>query len=98
MRVGGSEADKIHYFQTDTKKSNALVITQHTWDELHDFIKRNQLKFIFTFKYGLFKRSHHSFWQGTEAQKLLEYCKENNYVIDVCELGNELMYIGLFMD
>lgn len=90
LRVGGSEADKIHYFESDEQDSDVLVLTRAMWDSLHNFIERNQLKFAFTFKYGLFKRKLHGEWTGTEIQKLLLYSKDKGYRIDVCELGNEL--------
>ena len=93
LRVGGSEADKITYFESDEPEkaaASAPVLTKKIWDELHHFISRNQLKLYFTFKYGLFKRSEHGNWQGTEIQRLLQYSKERGYTIDVCELGNEL--------
>ncbi|SMF52154.1 Glycosyl hydrolase family 79, N-terminal domain [Alteromonadaceae bacterium Bs31] len=90
LRVGGSEADKIHYFNSDEKGMEVLVLTRPMWDRLHAFIKRNNLKFAFTFKYGLFKRKHHGEWNGTEIQQLLQYSKEKGYPIHVCELGNEL--------
>lgn len=90
LRIGGSEADKIHYFDNTYGDKDALILSRQTWDELHAFIKRNCLKFMFTFKYGLFNRSEHGRWQGTEIQKLLQYSRERDYVIDVCELGNEL--------
>lgn len=89
LRVGGSEADKIHYFTSGGDES-ALVLQKQTWDELHAFIKRNQLKFMFTFKYGLFNRSEHGKWQGTEIQQLLQYTRDKKFTIDVFELGNEL--------
>lgn len=92
LRVGGSEADKIDYFEHDDphNNSNNLMLTHKMWDELHEFIQRNHLKFIFTFKYGLFTRHQHGSWQPREAKKLLSYSQEKNYTIDVCELGNEL--------
>ncbi|MBX2858219.1 MAG: glycoside hydrolase [Cellvibrionaceae bacterium] len=90
LRVGGSEADKIHYFDSDIQSPDTLILTKKIWDDLHHFIKRNQLKFSFTFKYGLFKRSEHGQWQGTEIDRLLQYSKQQGYNIDVCELGNEL--------
>ncbi|WP_236074815.1 glycosyl hydrolase family 79 N-terminal domain-containing protein [Teredinibacter purpureus] len=95
LRVGGSEADKIHYFDRHTqhnisREQDSLVLTQRQWDELHRFISRNHLKFFFTFKYGLFKRKQQGEWAGMCIQHLLQYSKENNYAIDVCELGNEL--------
>ncbi|TBR38328.1 glycoside hydrolase [Marinomonas agarivorans] len=88
LRVGGSEADKIHYFSSDEEGS--LLLTKQIWDDLHEFIQRNHLKFTFTFKYGLFKRKEHGAWQGSEIQNLLEYTHNKGYQIDVCELGNEL--------
>lgn len=92
LRVGGSEADKIDYFDHDDpdNTSNNLILTHTMWDELHEFIQRNHLKFIFTFKYGLFTQQEHGSWQPCEAKKLLDYTQEKNYTIDVCELGNEL--------
>ncbi|WP_083608240.1 glycoside hydrolase [Teredinibacter haidensis] len=90
LRVGGSEADKIHYFESDERGLEVLVLSKKMWDSLHQFIQRNNLKFTFTFKYGLFKRKQQGEWTGTEIQKLLQYSKEQNYTIDVCELGNEL--------
>ena len=90
LRVGGSEADKIHYFETVEGDEDALVLTKEIWDQLHAFIQRNQLNFMFTFKYGLFKRSDHGTWQGSEIERLIQYNEEKGYRIDVCELGNEL--------
>ncbi|CAA0093580.1 Uncharacterised protein [Zhongshania aliphaticivorans] len=90
LRIGGSEADKIHYFDNPDGDPDALVLTKPQWDELHAFLQRNDLKLIFTCKYGLFKREHHGRWQGTELQGLLDYSKEQAYRIDVFELGNEL--------
>ncbi len=90
LRVGGSEADKIHYFEAPDDEPDAIVLTQAIWDKLHAFLQRNQLKLVFTFKYGLFERSLHGRWQGSEIQKLLDYSKQKNYQIAVCELGNEL--------
>ena len=90
LRVGGSEADKIHYFRAPLNEKNRLVLTKDQWDQLHAFIQRNGLKFSFTFKYGLFKRKQHGKWQASEIEALLRYSENNNQQIDVCELGNEL--------
>lgn len=90
LRVGGSEADKIHYFSAPDGEPNSLVLTQAIWDNLHTFLQRNDLKFFFTVKYGLFERHQHGQWQGGEVEKLLLYSRERGYRIDVCELGNEL--------
>jgi len=90
LRVGGSEADKIHYFQSDEQAPDVLILTREIWDNLHAFVQRNRLKFAFTFKYGLFKRKQHGEWNGTEIQQLLQYSSEKGYPLHVCELGNEL--------
>lgn len=90
VRVGGSEADKIHYFEDPTQDSESLILTKEIWDDLHAFIQRNNLAFAFTFKYGLFKRKFHGDWQASEAEKLLRYSQQKGYRMDVCELGNEL--------
>jgi heparanase 1 len=90
LRVGGSEADRVHYFSAPSEELNSLVLTQAIWDRLHGFLQRNQLRFFFTVKYGLFERRQHGQWQGGEVEKLLQYSREKGYRIDVCELGNEL--------
>ena len=90
LRVGGSEADKIHYFAAPAAEPNSLVLTQSMWDNLHQFLQRNGLKFAFTVKYGLFERKQHGQWCASEVEKLLQYSQARGYRIDVCELGNEL--------
>jgi heparanase 1 len=90
LRVGGSEADKIHYFAAPRDEPHSLVLTEAIWDNLHTFLQRNGLKFFFTVKYGLFERHQHGQWHGGEVEKLLRYSCEHGYRIDVCELGNEL--------
>lgn len=90
LRVGGSEADKIHYFQAPAGEPDALVLTHQIWDQLHCFIARHDLKLSFTFKYGLFKRRNHGGWCPNEVLDLLAYSKRKGYPIHVCELGNEL--------
>ncbi len=90
LRVGGSEADKLHYFQAPQASPDSLVLTREIWDQLHHFIRRHELKLAFTIKYGLFNRKQHGDWQDTEIAPLLEYTRQNGYHIDVCELGNEL--------
>lgn len=90
LRIGGSEADKIHYFEKPEAEPDAIVLTTKMWDQLHKFVQRNQLKLIFTFKYGLFERSQHGNWQSSEIHKLLQYTKQHQYQIHIAELGNEL--------
>lgn len=89
LRVGGSEADKIHYLAAPAEEGS-LVLTPPIWDSLHRFLQRNELKFFFTVKYGLFHPHQHGQWDGSEVEKLLRYSRERGYRIDVCELGNEL--------
>lgn len=90
LRIGGSEADKIHYFRAPLDEPSALVLTHQIWDRLHDFIARHDLKLSFTFKYGLFKRKEHGGWCPNEVLDLLVYSNRKGYRIHVCELGNEL--------
>lgn len=90
LRVGGSEADRVHYFSAPPEDPNSPVLTQAIWDRLHSFLQRNHLRFFFTVKYGLFERRQHGQWHGGEVEKLLQYSREKGYTIDVCELGNEL--------
>ncbi len=90
LRIGGSEADKIHYFERPADDSDSLVLTREIWDNLNHFVQRNQLRFAFTVKYGLFQRKQHGEWCGSEVEKLLRYSLDKGYHIDVCELGNEL--------
>ncbi|WP_111636591.1 glycosyl hydrolase family 79 N-terminal domain-containing protein [Marinomonas shanghaiensis] len=94
VRVGGSEADKIHYFTSQpshlARNSDILIITQNMWHQLHDFCQRNELALMFTMKYGLFERRQQGHWQASEVKALLEYSQAHRQNIDICELGNEL--------
>ena len=90
LRIGGSEADKIHYFNAPEGEADPLILTQSQWDNLHNFLQRNDLRLMFTCKYGLFKRRHHGSWQGDELVELLRYSANKGYAIEVFELGNEL--------
>lgn len=90
LRVGGSEADKIHYFSPQFEEKDPLILTKKQWRRLHSFVRRNNLKLVFTCKYGLFRRKHHGNWHGTELEALLEYSRKKGFKIDVFELGNEL--------
>jgi hypothetical protein len=95
VRVGGSEADKVHYF-TSLKtipthlSSHTLELTQEMWQNLHDFCQRNDLSLMFTMKYGLFERREQGAWQAEEMERLLLHCQANQQTIDILELGNEL--------
>ncbi|GAB3269833.1 glycoside hydrolase [Parahaliea aestuarii] len=90
LRIGGSEADRIHYFAAPPGEKDALVLTQSQWDALQDFIARHDLGLIFTCKYGLFRRSEHGSWDGSELERLLQHARDRGQRIDVFELGNEL--------
>ena len=90
LRIGGSEADKIHYFSAPADERDPLILTREQWDNLHGFVKRNNLKLMFTCKYGLFQRRLHGKWDGNELVALLAYSRHKGYDIDVLELGNEL--------
>ena len=90
LRVGGSEADNLHYFTPPPEQPNALVLTHEIWNNLHHFCQKNQLDLMFTFKYGLFRKSLHGSWQTDQVQKLLKYSNANQQKIAICELGNEL--------
>ncbi len=90
LRIGGSEADKIHYFTASADEPDALILQPQTWDDLHKFKERNQLQLVFTAKYGLFKRTQHGLWQDNEVSTLLDYSRAHDQTIEVIELGNEL--------
>ena len=90
LRIGGSEADKVHYFAARADEPDALVVKRKQWDQLHAFVQRHDLKLIFTCKYGLFRRSDHGNWEGDELETLLRYSRDQGYEIDTFELGNEL--------
>ena len=90
LRVGGSEADKLYYFSAPSEQPDALLLTHFMWNSLHDFCQRHQLALMFTFKYGLFRKSQHGHWQPNEVAKLLNYSNQHQQQIAICELGNEL--------
>ncbi|TXS95368.1 glycoside hydrolase [Parahaliea maris] len=90
LRIGGSEADRIHYFEAPPDEEGGLVLSRSRWDALQAFIARHDLGLIFTCKYGLFRRSEHGSWDGSELERLLQHACERGQRIDVFELGNEL--------
>lgn len=91
LRVGGSEADTIHYFCAhDAPHDQEPELSEAIWNRLLNFIKQHQLKFMFTFKYGAFNRSQHGRWNGADSAALMQYTLDKGVNIDVCELGNEL--------
>lgn len=94
VRVGGSEADKVHYFtrlkNASTEPPDALVLTKEMWHNLHNFCQRHDLHLMFTMKYGLFERRQQGAWQSDEVEALLQYSHEHGQTIEVLELGNEL--------
>lgn len=90
LRVGGSDADNLDYFSDTETEENDLVLTHEIWDNLHRFIQRNELKFYFTIKYGLYRKELHGRWSGSEVEHLLRYSRDKGYGIDILELGNEL--------
>ncbi|MFQ3185901.1 MAG: heparanase 1 [Marinomonas primoryensis] len=94
VRVGGSEADKVHYFTSlknaSTEQPDPLVLTKEMWHNLHSFCQRHALRLMFTMKYGLFERRQQGAWQSNEVEALLKYSHEHGQTIEVLELGNEL--------
>lgn len=91
LRVGGSEADTIHYFcSDDCVHDKEPELSEAIWNRLLDFVQQHDLKFMFTFKYGAFDRSQHGHWHGADSAALLQYTLQRGATIDVCELGNEL--------
>ena len=91
LRVGGSEADTIHYFcSQELPHEKEPELSEAIWNRLLDFIKQHQLKFMFTFKYGAFDRKQHGKWNGSDSAALLQHALDRGVNIDVCELGNEL--------
>lgn len=53
LRIGGSEADKLYYFDAPQEIVDPLILNQDMWDQVHDFCQRNALSLMFTFKYGV---------------------------------------------
>jgi len=96
IRLGGSEADTIAYFQQGKKGSRKLLLTRSQWDSLHHFMERHHLKLYFTAKYGLFNRRQHGAWDGRKLNHLLEYCDKRQQKISIAELGNELNAYWIF--
>lgn len=91
LRVGGSEADTIHYFcSQELPNEKEPELSEAIWNRLIQFIKEHELKFMFTFKYGAFDRKQHGNWNGADCAALLQYTQQRGVNIDVCELGNEL--------
>lgn len=95
LRIGGSEADKIYYDLSGAetpKKPEGYhsVMTKSQWDQVNQFVKRNQLKLVFTLNVGPSSRRKDGSWDPKNAESLLKYSAENNFSVNVWEMGNEL--------
>ncbi len=98
LRIGGSEADKVYYDMNDDSEyvqpdkvpeRYHQTMTRRQWDNLNEFVKRNELKFVFTLNSGPSARDSENRWNPQNTESLLQYSKEKGYQIDVIELGNE---------
>ena len=90
LRIGGSEADHIHYLEPDPADPQSLVLTAAIWDALHAFKTRHGLQLMFTVKYGLTRRSLHGHWSAAEFHRLAAHSRARGQTVEVLELGNEL--------
>ncbi|MBW1643860.1 MAG: hypothetical protein JRJ76_13580 [Deltaproteobacteria bacterium] len=98
LRIGGSEADKVYYDLSDNRdyadkkdvpEGYHQTMTRKQWDNLNEFVKRNNLKFAFTLNSGPSARTETKKWNPENAEALMKYSREKQYEIDVFELGNE---------
>ncbi len=106
LRIGGSEADTVHYFTDPTSpQASQTQLTQSQWDALHHFLARHHFKLVFTCRYDRAGPDQHNHAEYTPTgqkaprhgwEALLAYSQQQGYAIAACELGNELNAYWLF--
>ena len=89
LRIGGTEADKTLFGETDTNK-DSITLTTRLWDGINEFVKKVKMNLFFTVNAGTMVRDKHHKWHSTNLEKLLIYSKKKKYRIDAFELGNEV--------
>jgi heparanase 1 len=95
LRVGGSESDRIHYGLGSASPSTPpggqhSVLTQDAWDDLDRFVRRADLKLVFTLNAGPGARDRDGGWVPDGARRLLEHAGLRGTPVALWELGNEL--------
>jgi heparanase 1 len=96
LRIGGSEADKIYYDISSSLSKGEVPEGYHSvmrieqWNQMNRFVRRNQLKLMFTLNVGPSSRNDDGSWNSKNAEELLSYAAENDHQIDIWELGNEV--------
>ena len=95
LRIGGSEADKVHYDMSGASTSTVppgfkSVLTRAQWDAVNAFAGRNGLDLVMTLNAGPGSRDDFGRWRSENAESLLAYSRASNYAVPHWELGNEL--------
>lgn len=95
LRIGGTEADRVHYaFGTAAadppRGDDELTLDAARWDTLAEFAADTGLDLFFTINAGPGARGSEGEWLREPAERLLRHAAERGHAVSVWELGNEV--------
>jgi heparanase 1 len=95
LRIGGTEADRVHYaFGAAAHElpqgDDELTLDPARWDALAEFTHATGLDLFFTINAGPGARNGKGEWQPEPAERLLQYAAQRGDAVSVWELGNEV--------
>lgn len=95
LRIGGTEADRVHYALGDAaleppRGEDELTLDAARWDALADFTRATALDLFFTVNAGPGARGREGDWLTEPAERLLEHAARRGHSVSVWELGNEV--------
>jgi heparanase len=95
LRIGGTEADRVHYAfgaaaHEPPRGDDELTLDAARWDALADFTRETGLELYFTVNAGPGARGTDGDWLAEPAERLLEHAAQRGHSVSVWELGNEV--------
>lgn len=95
LRVGGTEADHVHYAVGAARGSERppayeLTLDESTWDGLQQFARAAGFELVFTVNAGPSARDADGAWRSENAEQLFAYAAARGDRVAVWELGNEV--------
>jgi heparanase 1 len=94
LRVGGTEADRLHYgFDKGAPHSpgdGPFVLRKKLWKDLCSFAHGNGLELLFTLAAGPETRNAWGDWDPRDAIRLMDYTRRKGLPVVAWELGNEV--------
>ena len=95
LRIGGTDADRTVYRMDDESpgappEGARWVLTRQRWDQVNAFARELDLRLMFTLNAGPSARDSDGVWDPENARRLISYSQQQQYPVDVWELGNEI--------